>query len=516
MTSQKNESYPVIDLFAGPGGLGEGFSSLKRSDGTSIFHDAISIEKDPFSHQTLLLRHFFRSFEKKVPEDYYHYLGGKITQEILYKRHPKNYSKAQQTALLATLGEENSHETIKNKITSQLKNRNKWVLVGGPPCQAYSIVGRSRRASDKNFEADDRHFLYREYLKILADHLPPVFVMENVKGLLSAKIAGKKLITQIISDLSHPRLALSQESGGTGYKLYSLTTPAKEMADQIEPQMFVVKAEEYGVPQARHRMFIVGIRDDINEQPHQLQPEVPPTIKDIIGNMPKLRSGLSKGEDSAENWQNAIQKVVNNELKNHIISTTNSQKDIALLSSYFMDKLPRPQARSSARYTYNENAKHPVMRYIMDNRLKTLTSHETRGHIPEDLHRYFFASLFSMANKRSPKMCDFPHALLPAHKNVEKAKAGKMFADRFRVQLANRVATTVTSHISKDGHYYIHYDPLQCRSLTVREAARLQTFPDNYKFEGPRTAQYHQIGNAVPPYLANQIAKIIAKVLASI
>jgi DNA (cytosine-5)-methyltransferase 1 len=133
-----------------------------------------------------------------------------------------------------------------------------------------------------------------------------------------------------------------------------------------------------------------------------------------------------------------------------------------------------------------------------------------------DLRRYLYAATFAQEVGRSPKLADFPASLLPDHQNVHEGRRGKMFSDRFRVQLADNVSTTITSHISKDGHYFIHYDPVQCRSLTVREAARLQTFPDNYFFAGPRTEQYHQIGNAVPPKLAEQIAGIVAEVLASV
>jgi DNA (cytosine-5)-methyltransferase 1 len=136
--------------------------------------------------------------------------------------------------------------------------------------------------------------------------------------------------------------------------------------------------------------------------------------------------------------------------------------------------------------------------------MEGLCHHATRSHIAADLQRYLYASCFARAYGRSPSLSDFPVELLPHHENVQAALDGSLFADRFRVQLRNRPATTITSHIG--------YDPTQCRSLTVREAARIQTFPDNYFFCGPRTSQYGQVGNAVPPLLAVQVGEIVSKI----
>ncbi len=150
-----------------------------------------------------------------------------------------------------------------------------------------------------------------------------------------------------------------------------------------------------------------------------------------------------------------------------------------------------------------------LKQWFADERLRVTLQHETRGHISEDLGRYIFSAAYTHVFQKAPKLIEFPCFLQPEHKN----RGSGDFADRFRTQAASRPSTTVTSHISKDGHYFIHPDPKQCRALTVREAARLQTFPDNYWFCGPRTMQYHQVGNAVPPYLAYQIGSAVRQLL---
>ena len=175
------KAIPVIDLFAGPGGLGEGFSSELRKK-QRAFNVALSIEMDPAAYKTLALRSFFRQFPPgKVPNEYYANLQSESGPEKLQAAYPLQWSAAQQTAWLAELGQVPA-EVVDERIRASLRGAKQWVLIGGPPCQAYSVIGRSRnRGIDPK---DPRVYLYREYYRILAVHNPPVFVMENVKGLL--------------------------------------------------------------------------------------------------------------------------------------------------------------------------------------------------------------------------------------------------------------------------------------------------------------------------------------------
>lgn len=506
---------PVIDLFAGPGGLGEGFSAL-RPGGDPAFKIRLSIEKDPLAHQTLQLRAFFRQFpDKKAPDAYYDYLAGLIPREDLFKNYPAEAKKADQEAWHAELGGEKfPPDLIDARIRDALGTRVNWVLIGGPPCQAYSLVGRSRvigREGLAKYEADPRHELYRHYLRIIAVHQPPVFVMENVKGLLSAKVQEQHMFERIRSDLENPLDAVfgpAQRRETLRYRLVSLVVRNGDLLGRCEPEDFVVRAEDYGIPQARHRIILLGILTENERQTGLLKTQTRVPIEDVISDLPRLRSGLSKEPDNPQAWRDAVLEIA----------------DSAWLHGPRVDDALRREVRTLLREVDASLDRGGIFvrpgrrvirahrNWFQDERLGAVCNHETRSHIRPDLHRYFFVSAFARIHNRSPLLEDFPPQLLPKHENVAEALEDTKFNDRFRVQCAGRPSTTVTSHISKDGHYFIHYDPTQCRSLTVREAARLQTFPDNYFFEGPRTQQYHQVGNAVPPLLARQIAEIVYRI----
>jgi DNA (cytosine-5)-methyltransferase 1 len=194
---------PIIDLFAGPGGLGEGFASL-IADGNPVFRIGLSIEKDPIAHRTLTLRSVFRRLRSQpAVKHYYDYISGEITDEA-FRAVPEvaqAFSHALAEARCIELGKTDP-KIVDRAIRSVLGDSKQWILIGGPPCQAYSLAGRARRTQDKAFDQDERHFLYREYLRILQVHKPTVFVMENVKGLLSSSHSGKSMFNRIIEDLS--------------------------------------------------------------------------------------------------------------------------------------------------------------------------------------------------------------------------------------------------------------------------------------------------------------------------
>jgi DNA (cytosine-5)-methyltransferase 1 len=512
---------PVIDIFAGPGGLGEGFSAFSTSHGSNPFRIKLSIEMDEFAHRTLLLRSFFRQFDPgSVPSAYYEYLRGdekwkSATHLDLLKAFPKQGTRAIAEAWREEL-RPSVADAVDDRILAALgpkRNRPPWVLVGGPPCQAYSLAGRVRMLGEDPaaFYKDKRHTLYKEYLRLLAAHAPSAFIMENVKGLLSATSeSGARVFEHIASDLQRPpgsshryRLfALSRGEGGDD-QLYSDVDHAKQ---------FIVESEHHGIPQARHRLIILGVLESEfgtdTRLPRRLaHVKAMVTCKDAIDDLPRVRSGLSKQEDTPERWKTFVKSALGEPWFRKL--SGNGHADVADAIRDAIDRVTNPQKGRGDRFVPCDLAPGFRHDWFHDPKLGGACNHECRSHRSDDLHRYLFVSAYGTVRKCSPRLNHFPAALLPAHLNVDQALDAGLFNDRFRVQLAGLPATTITSHISKDGHYFIHYDPSQCRSMTVREAARIQTFPDNYFFEGPRTEQYRQVGNAVPPLLASEIARIV-------
>jgi len=532
---------PVIDIFAGPGGLGEGFSAWSSRQATS-FEVRLSIEKEPFAHETLELRMFFREFGLsgfRVPDDYYSFLRKEISRNELFTRYERQANAARRKAWLAELGTKTCQRSeVNQRISAALNEERMFVLIGGPPCQAYSIVGRSRRSKidieKYNPEKDVRQRLYVEYLQILADHQPVVFVMENVKGLLSAKLKDEEVFKKMLNDLREPAIALQREGrqvtshSAFGYRLFSLVEKGECFPD-ADVKNFLVQTEEYGIPQARHRVIILGIRNDLPAVvPKRLKEKKIRNLCHALKGLPRLRSGLSKGESSDERWFVTLKETLNAVGDGRKLTET--QRNVKKILFQKLTKLHTPQCGFGGEFVNytgtRGNGRTPTWadKQFGDLRIGGTCNHEARKHMPEDLHRYFYAACHTILTGISPTLAEFPLPLLPQHRNVQDLmgtsgesrqlnRSEIKFPDRFRVQPFNRPCTTVTSHIAKDGHYYIHPDATQCRSFTVREAARIQTFPDNYVFCGPRTAQYQQVGNAVPPLLARQIAGIVHDVL---
>ena len=506
------ENITIIDLFAGPGGLGEGFSKKKN------FGLSLSIEMDPVASETLKLRKLFRLLKQKDKNIFYNLFqkDKKLTWEKV-KHVFQDYGESVENSVWNhELGSRNlSQEQTIIEIKRRLKKlghlkKNPLIIIGGPPCQAYSLIGRASRKQmiiQGTYvpKKDERHFLYEWYLNIIPSFKPHVFVMENVPGILSSKVNGQSMFPKILDDLE-----------SLGYDLLSLKEESQRDLFSITRD-FKLRASDYGVPQDRERVIIIGVRKDlnVNENIFLKKAEEFNSVRSVISDLPFIRSGLSKIDkkkvvDDIASWKEQLRYKYWNSFEG--IDADIKKELKRLIKDIHEKKFPLERGRTfikSKNYGKTNKLSSELSDWYLDENLGGYLNHESRSHMDCDLRRYLFNSVFTKVRGRAPLLTDYPDFLLPDHKNK---KSGN-HKDRFRTIDANKPSKTITSHISKDGHAFIHPDPLQCRSLTVREAARIQSFPDNYFFCGNRTQQYHQVGNAVPPYLAYQIAKKVQEIL---
>lgn len=492
---------PIIDIFAGPGGLGEGFSQL-RVRGKQAFEIRLSIEKERDAHRTLTWRSFYRKFvsnDEDLPEEFYSaYQAEHLKDRERIISHVLTTTsqgrEAMEEARLVELGSKQwPPEKVDSLIRKALGNEKEWVLIGGPPCQAYSNVGRSRVGGID--PKDHRVYLYKEYLRIVSEHRPVAFVMENVQGMLSAKVNGESVFEKILEDLSM----------NGKYHIHSFVCDAEKHSD------YLIKADDYGVPQTRKRVILFGLADGIKHNGSFLQKKPQAFVEDALNGLPAIRSAIGqitiegqrkRVQDSFDLWKAEILEGRRDLSKlpwgADVINSIGAMKNDPGIGAEFIRGV----------WTNKSNIAGLSEWYGDSDRLGGIANHESRSHLGTDLRRYLFSSVFMSGEGRSPVLSDFSDLspeLLPEHGSASRG----VFVDRFKCQAPSRPGSTITSHISKDGHYFIHPDPNQCRSLTVREAARIQTFPDNYLFRGSRTAQYRQVGNAVPPMLSNMLARIV-------
>jgi DNA (cytosine-5)-methyltransferase 1 len=399
----------VVDLFAGAGGLSEGFH-------TQNYTLVAYVEKDGYSCDTLLTRHIYWQLIRQDKRSVYlDYLKGKIQREEFY-----NHLEGANPVINAEITKNNRKmivEKIRENMT-QLNIKCIDLFIGGPPCQAYSLIGRAR--DPYRMEKDQRNILYKYYVELLKEFQPKAFIFENVPGILNA---GKG---QLFRDVCH-------FFKNAGYKLENR----------------ILDSSDFLVLQKRKRVILIGWKKDLSFK----YPEFDPLkhhykVKDILCDLPPLQAGemIERGDYATSEPGEYLNKM--------------------------------------------------GIRKCDD----ILTQHITRPHTKIDKEIYRIA-----IKKWNEKGCRLRYDNLPERLKTHKSR--KSFPDRFKVVAADLpYSHTVVAHISQDGHYYIYPDESQVRSISVREAARLQSFPDDYFFEGPRTRILAQIGNAVPPLMAERIA----------
>lgn len=386
-----------IDLFAGCGGLSEGFY---KEGFSSVAH----VEIDKHACETLKTRMKFYG-----------------------------YANPENEVLNVDITSENINESIEKAVA----NRTVDLIIGGPPCQAYSSLGR---AKDENAMVDDpRNFLFESYIKVLHHFNPKIFVFENVLGLLSAKIKGKNIVNTILESLG-------------------------ERYDLIEnPKDMILNSADYGVPQIRKRIIIIGVRRDLPFR---------------------------------------AQEIYDNILKTHAENETENKKQYVTVRDAIFDLPFLLQGEGKDILDFKSKGDNEFLKAILDKKAKTIRHHISRKHNSLDVKRY---------TAMSKNKWTFSE-LLELRPDLRHEKQ-RVFNNSYCVQFEDKPARTIIAHLYKDGNQFIHPDYRQGRTITPREAARLQSFPDNFIFEGSRTEIYKQIGNAVPVLLAQAIAKSCKKVL---
>ena len=499
---------PVVDIFAGPGGLGEGFSSFVPAGARNpAFKISVSAEMEANAARTLRLRAFYRQFPPgEAPESYYEYVRGHRSAPWTDATRAE-WESASKEALQLTLGVPEDDKALRKHVAKVAQGGRPWILVGGPPCQAYSLVGRARNRGIRDYrpESDERHFLYRHYLELIRKFKPAAFVMENVKGILSSKIHGSLIFPQILRDLEE-----INGRNGPRYRVVPLVSPPAGLEN--DHSRFILRGEELGVPQARHRVILLGISEKVGGSGYSaLTPLSFEThVEHVLRELPPLRSGVTTRD--VRHWPKEAERILRQTARHAGRSQQLVRDELEAAACSLAPTDPGTGTRWMPWAGDRDTLPDHLQDWIHDPRLGGLLNHEVRAHMEDDLKRYAYTAAFTAVHDRSPRGPEeFPRALHPYHRSWESGG----FVDRFKAQAWNRPSSTVTSHLSKDGHYFIHPEAAQLRSISVREAARLQTFPDNYFFEGPRGAQFRQVGNAVPPWMAHQIARTVYSVLSS-
>ena len=431
----------AIDLFSGAGGLAEGFTR-------EGFRVAAHVEKEKWMCETLKTRSIYDFLEKENNlELYFEYLRKNLTyrnfeegRQIIFSKYAGLKKLISEATICKAFGntrvepETSDINEIITDIENALRNINATsvdVVIGGPPCQAFSVLARHVQNKNKDYIKLN---LYTYYLMILKHFKPKAFVFENVPGITS--ILQGYLFKQICDEFDKAGYELLCSEGGA-----------------LEENVF--SASDFGVCQTRKRIILLGVRNDIKaEYPdfkkYKIYNFSDLTTKTAIADLPPMSCG--------ENEDQIL-------------------------------------------YPYKDKINLTEFQKLMRMNSCGVINHKARPNIVRDLEIY---KLFIM--KKVSRYKDLPEGL-KNHKNQT------AFEDRYRVHYWDKIPHTIVAHISKDGHYNIHPDIKQCRSLTVREAARIQSFSDNYKFEGPRTSQFIQVGNAVPPLMAQTIARAIKSIL---